>query len=298
MLDNKSEKKIEESVFELVKDQETYDTDWFHGYMLVVAMLAVAWLTWFIARTQIQRTINFQKKELEFAKNQVKMGNETILAIAKTVDAKDENTSQHSQRVSDYSVMIAKELGFSKEECENLSKAALLHDIGKIGIPDRVLNKAGSLDDEEYAIMKSHVTRGAEILKDFTIVEHAIDGTMYHHERYDGSGYPQGLSGEAIPLYGRIIGVADAFDAMTANRVYRKKLDFPLVLEELREGRGKQFDPKMIDILFRLIRNGKIKVDELYGKHVEFPDWFTTEEVETATEEEKKDHNDKEENGQ
>ena len=276
ILDSKNEKMIEESVFHLVKENEIYDTRWFRLYMLIVAMLAVAWLTWFIARTQIQRTINFQKKELDFQKkelemvhNQLKMGNETILAIAKTVDAKDENTSQHSQRVSDYSVLIAEALGFTKEECENIRKAALLHDIGKIGIPDRVLNKAGKLDDKEYEIMKSHVTKGAEILKDFTLVEHAIEGTKYHHERFDGKGYPQGLKGEKIPLYGRIICVADAFDAMTANRVYRTKRSFDYVLGELKKGRGTQFDPKLIDILFGLIRTGKIDVDALYGMHVD-----------------------------
>lgn len=265
VLDDKNENVIEESVFEIIKEDEIYDTTWFHMYMLIVAMLAIIWFTWFIARTQIQRTINYQRKELEFARNQLRMGNETILAIAKTVDAKDENTSQHSQRVSDYSVLIAKELGFSEEECENLRKAALLHDIGKIGIPDRVLNKPGKLTDEEYEIMKSHVTRGAEILKDFTLVEHAIDGTLYHHEKYDGTGYPQGLSGEDIPLYGRIIGMADAFDAMTANRVYRKKLDFDYVLSEIKRCKGTQFDPQMVDIMLKLIEDGKIDVDALYN---------------------------------
>ena len=123
--------------------------------------------------------------------------------------------------------------------------------------------------------MKSHVIRGAEILKDFTIVEHATDGTKYHHERYDGTGYPKGMKGEEIPLYGRIIGVADAFDAMTANRVYRKKLQFDIVLEELKNGSGKQFDPKLVDIMFDLIRKGEIKVDELYGTHVPLPVWLS-----------------------
>ena len=274
VLDAKGEKVIEQSTFLLEKEHENYDTAWFRAYMFIVAMLAVAWLTWFIARTQIQRTINFQKKELEFAKNQLRMGNETILAIAKTVDAKDENTSQHSQRVSEYSVMIAKELGFTEDEQENLRKAALLHDIGKIGIPDRVLNKPEPLSEEEYAIMRSHVTRGAEILKDFTLVDHVIDGTMYHHERYDGSGYPQGYKGEEIPLYGRIIGLADAFDAMTANRVYRKQLDFHYVMEELKNGRGKQFDPHLVDILIRLIKEEKIDVDALYGNHVDVSKFF------------------------
>ena len=257
---------LEESTYRLVKEKAVYDNHWFIIYMVVVAMIAVAWFTWFIARTQIQRTLVLQQKQLEFAQKQAQMGNETILAIAKTVDAKDENTSQHSQRVSEYSVMIAREMGFSEQECENLRKAALLHDIGKIGIPDRILNKPAKLTDEEYAIMKSHVTRGAEILKDFTLVDNVMDGAFYHHERYDGKGYAHGLKGEEIPIYGRIIGVADAFDAMTANRVYRQKLDFGFVVEEIERCKGSQFDPKIADIMLKLIRDGKIDIERIYGK--------------------------------
>jgi energy-coupling factor transport system substrate-specific component len=130
------------------------------------------------------------------------------------------------------------------------------------------LNKPGKLDDEEYAVMKSHVTRGAQILKDFTMIEHVHEGVLYHHEKYDGTGYPQGLKGEEIPLYGRIIGVADAFDAMTANRVYRKQLDFDYVVNELKRCRGTQFDPKIDDIMLKLIDEGKINIDELYNKVV------------------------------
>lgn len=241
---------LEKSRYEFIKEKEIYDNRWFRLYMMLVAMIAIAWFTWFIAKTQIYRVLELQKRELAFAREQVRMGNETILAIAKTVDAKDENTSQHSMRVSEYSVMIAKELGFSAEECENLRKAALLHDIGKIGIPDRILNKPSRLTDEEYAVMKSHVTRGAEILKDFTMIDHVSDGVLYHHEHYDGSGYAQGLKGEEIPIYGRIIGAADAFDAMTANRVYRKQLDFDYVVSELKRCRGTQFDPHIIDIIY------------------------------------------------
>ena len=255
---------LEESSYSLVKEKEIYDNQWFRVYFFLVAMLAVAWLTWFIARTQIQQTLNFQKKQLEFVQHQVQMGNETILAIAKAVDAKDENTSQHSHRVSDYSVMIARKYGFPEEECENLRKAALLHDIGKIGVPDSILNKPARLTDEEYAIMKTHVTKGAEILKDFTLIDHVVDGALYHHERYDGKGYSKGLKGEEIPIYGRIIGVADAFDAMTANRVYRKKLDMDYVLGELQKGRGTQFDPQFVDILLELIEDGSIDVEALY----------------------------------
>ena len=257
---------IEQSRYKIIKEQEIYDTQAFRVYMLFVAILAIAWITWFLVRTQLQKRLEIQKKQVELAKEQVRMGNETILAIAKAVDAKDENTSQHSMRVSEYSVLLARELGFSEEECENLRKAALLHDIGKIGIPDRILNKPARLDDDEYAIMKSHVTRGAQILKDFTMIEHVHEGTLYHHEKYDGTGYPQGLKGEDIPLYGRIIGVADAFDAMTANRVYRKQLDFDYVVNELKRCRGTQFDPKIADIMLHLIETGKIDIESLYKK--------------------------------
>ncbi|WP_294428261.1 HD domain-containing phosphohydrolase [uncultured Treponema sp.] len=263
---DKDENIIEQSSYRLIKEKAIYDTTYFKVYLLLVSVLAIAWLTWVLVRNQLQHRLDIQKRQVELAKEQVRLGNETILAIAKAVDAKDENTSQHSMRVSEYSVMLARELGFSEAECENLRKAALLHDIGKIGIPDRILNKPGKLDDKEYAIMKSHVTRGAQILKDFTMIEHVHEGTLYHHEKYDGTGYPQGLKGEAIPLYGRIIGVADAFDAMTANRVYRKQLDFDYVLSELKRCRGTQFDPKIADIMLHLIETKKINVEELYKK--------------------------------
>lgn len=265
VLDGKSDKIIESSAYNIIVAKEIYDNAWFPIYMVVVGMLAVSWLTWFVVRTQIQRTLEFQRKEIEFGREQIRMGNQTILAIAKTVDAKDGNTSMHSQRVSDYSVMLARELGFSEDECENLRKAALLHDIGKIAIPDRVLNKPGRLDDEEYATMKNHVKYGADILKDFTLVDHVEEGARYHHERYDGTGYLEGLKGEDIPLYGRIIAVADAFDAMTANRVYRKKQSFDYVLSEIEKGRGTQFDPEIADALLRLIDSGKIDVKALYA---------------------------------
>ena len=266
VMDGGRQKVIEESVYEIIKEKEIYDHWWFYLYFVVVFVLIVTWFTWFITRARMQKMLDLQKRELELVKRQVEMGNETILAIAKTVDAKDENTSQHSVRVSEYSVMIAEKLGFSEEECENLRKTALLHDIGKIGIPDRVLNKPARLDDAEYEIMKTHVVKGAQILKDFTLVDHVTDGVLYHHERFDGSGYAQGLVGEHIPLNARIIGVADAFDAMTANRVYRRKIPFEAVLEELHNGRGTQFDPMLVDILLELIEEGTIDVRTIYGE--------------------------------
>ena len=215
------------------------------------------------------KEFKLQKYELEYAKKQIQMGNETILSIARTVDAKDSNTSEHSFRVSEYSVAIAKRLQYSKEKCENLRQMALLHDIGKIGIPDAILNKPGRLTDEEYAVMKTHVTRGGEILKDFTMIDNVSVGALYHHERYDGSGYCVGLKGEEIPLDARIIGIADAFDAMTANRVYRKQLDIDFVIGELKRCSGTQFDPKLVDILLSLIEDGTIDVEKLYAKSKE-----------------------------
>jgi energy-coupling factor transport system substrate-specific component len=152
-----------------------------------------------------------------------------------------------------------------RKSLSELGKAAQLHDIGKIGVPDSVLNKVGRLTDEEYVQMKSHVTRGAEILKDFTLVEHAVDGTRYHHERYDGKGYPDGLKGDEIPLFGRIIAVADAFDAMTSNRVYRNHMDTDYVLTEMKRGRGAQFDPAVIDAFFSLIDKKIIDLEKIYA---------------------------------
>lgn len=264
VLDSKAGGTLAENTYQIVKEKEIYDNWWFRVYVGAVAAIAISYLTWLFFRTQIQKTLRMQKMELEYAKRQLQMGNETIMTIAKTVDAKDENTSQHSVRVSEYSVLIAKKLGYKEKEWEELRKIATLHDIGKIGIPDRVLNKQAKLTDEEYEIMKSHVTRGAEILKNFSLIDNVADGALYHHERYDGKGYCLGLKGEEIPLNARIISIADAFDAMTANRVYRKKLDLEYVIEELKKGRGTQFDPKLVDILLDLIADGTIDVNRIY----------------------------------
>ncbi len=264
VFDSNKEKTIEERSYPLIKAKEIYDNHWFRVYMLVIAFAAVIGFTCLMVYRTVQRTVTMQRRELALAEEKIRMGNETIVAIAKAVDAKDLRTAQHSQRVSEYAVLIGRELGYDEKECENLRRAALTHDIGKIGIPDSILNKPARLTDEEYGVMKSHTVRGAEILKDFTLIDHVVEGAQYHHERYDGRGYPAGLKGEEIPEYGRIIGVADAFDAMTANRVYRKQMDFAYVLGEMERGKGTQFDPKMVEILLRLIDEGKIDLHSLY----------------------------------
>lgn len=264
VFDSNKKKILEERRYEVIKEKEIYDNRWFKIYMLVTAALAIAWFTWFVVKTQVRKTLEVQRREVEVMKQRAQMGDETIIAIAKAVDAKDVRTAQHSARVATYSVMIGREMGLSENELKSLRRTAQMHDIGKIGIPDSVLNKPGRLTDEEYGVMKSHTSRGGDILKGFTILDHVVEGALYHHERYDGRGYPQGLKGEEIPLFARIIGTADAFDAMTANRIYRKQMDLDYVINELKKGRGTQFDPTSDDILLKLIEDGKINLKELY----------------------------------
>ena len=285
IFDSAGEKVLEERKFDVIKTGELYEQTYFLFYMLLLLSLILIWFTWLI----VQRQLNQQQIKLN-------MANETVNAIANAVDAKDVRTHQHSMRVAEYSVMIAQEMNCykwweKKKKLSSLRKAAQLHDIGKISVPDSVLNKVGRLTDEEYAQMKSHVTKGAEILKDFTLVENVAEGTRFHHERYDGRGYPDGLKGEEIPLIGRIIGVADAFDAMTSNRVYRNHMDTDYVITEMQRGRGTQFDPNVLDAFFRLIDKGVINLEELYAqKRVEIQqaDQDAQEELARRVEEDKK----------
>ncbi len=272
VFENDRETLMAQRTYDVVKMKEIYDNGWFTMYMVLVPVIAAVWLTTYIVRSHNERVMALQRAQLALSQQQVEMSNNTIIAIAKAVDAKDERTSQHSWRVSEYSVMIGREMGLSETDIENLRRAALVHDIGKIGIADAILNKDSRLTDEEYAIMKSHTTRGAEILHDLSFIPHVLDGALYHHERIDGRGYPQGLKGEEIPLFARIIGVADAFDAMTANRVYRKQMDFGYVLGEMERGRGTQFDPQVDDILLKLLKDGTIDLKKLYPSLAETPE--------------------------
>lgn len=182
---------------------------------------------------------------------------ETVRALASAIDAKDEYTNGHSNRVSTYSVMLARELGWNETRQENLGLAALLHDVGKIGVPDSVLNKPTSLSEMEFQIIRSHPTVGAEILKHTDNTIPGIVGVVkYHHERWDGKGYPEGLAGEDIPLPARMVGIADAFDAMTSDRVYRRAMSLERVREELVRGCGTQFDPELCQLFVAMVDRG------------------------------------------
>ena len=265
VFDNDRENIIAERTYSVVKERELYDSPWFILYLLTVPMFGVGWFVWLMVKRHELK----MEKQLAEANRMVAIGKQTVVAIARAVDAKDQRTGGHSRRVALYSKQMAKAYGLSDKECQEIEWAANLHDIGKIAIPDNILNKDSRLTDEEYAKMKSHTVEGAKILSDFTLLDHVTEGAEFHHERYDGRGYPRGLKGEEIPLYARIIGVADAFDAMTANRVYRKQMDFGYVLGELEKGRGTQFDAQFVDILLKLIREGVIDLNILYGVNPE-----------------------------
>lgn len=182
----------------------------------------------------------------------------TVRALAQAVDAKDSYTAGHSSRVTLYSVTIGQEMELPEDQLRRLRLAGLLHDVGKIGIRDSVLSKPGQLTDEEFAVMKSHPAVGEGILNPVPQLAEVIPGVVSHHERFDGRGYPRGLKGEEIPLMGRILGVADAFDAMTSDRVYRPRLSDEVALGELRKHSGTQFDSRVVKAFLAAYEKGLI----------------------------------------
>ena len=185
--------------------------------------------------------------------------NESIETFTGFIDAKDTYTNGHSKRVAIYTRRIAQEFGYSGEELDRIYYVALLHDCGKIGVPDHILGKPGRLTDEEFEIIKSHTVRGGDILSSFKSLEGSEEGALYHHERYDGNGYPKGLAGEDIPFVARMICVADSFDAMNSNRVYRNRLTKEDIIEEIEKNKGKQFDPKIADVFLELYKNDELE---------------------------------------
>ena len=216
-----------------------------------------------VMQSRISRTIELYelREDLETRleeKTQLveKVSLNSIMAIANTIDAKDAYTSGHSIRVAVCAEAIAERLGWSEEEIQNIHYIALLHDIGKIGVPDSILNKPTRLSKEEFDIIKKHPIIGNDILKDIRMIKNVAEGALYHHERYDGKGYPYGLKGEDIPICARIIGIADSYDAMTSNRIYRGKLSSEKVIEEFENNRGTQFDPELTDLFVAMLREG------------------------------------------
>ena len=178
------------------------------------------------------------------------------MAIAHLVDAKDEYTKAHSLRVALYAAEIARRSGMKEEDVKRIKYIALVHDCGKVGVPDAILKKTGALTPEEREIINSHTVLGGHIMESFNAIEGIREGALSHHERYDGNGYPNKQKGKKIPVCARIIGVADAYDAMSSDRCYRPKLPKEVILEELRKNSGTQFDPEYVRYMIAMMEDG------------------------------------------
>lgn len=207
--------------------------------------------------SQRQRAeMNKRRKQMET------MSLQMMQTLSTTIEAKDEYTRGHSHRVAEYAALIAEELGWDKKEIKNLKNAAHLHDIGKICIPDNILNKPTRLTEEEFQVIKEHTVIGAEILKNITLISHVKEVARSHHERYDGMGYPDGLKGEEIPLYARVITVADSYDAMKSRRIYRNPLDDQIIYNEIARNCGSQFDPQIAGVFLKMLNENRVVIRE------------------------------------
>ena len=217
-------------------------------FFIILMFLALSYITMrYERRLQMQGTIT----------------SEFLEVFADFVDAKEETMKGHSKGVAECARAIALKLGMSKNDAENVYYAALVHDIGKCYVPDYILKKQGDLSAEEYETVKTHAAKGAEMLKNCKSVPHAVEAALYHHERYDGTGYPTGKAGEEIPLIGRIICVADCYHVMSTGVVYKEKTSKERIIQELREQKGKQFDPMLADIMIEILEERDMETWEI-----------------------------------
>ena len=233
----------------IVKEKTLYEQVWFRALLFLLGAAAAAGVVALYFHQKTVRLLRKQEENRQFI-------NEMSSVFASCIDMKDPYTNGHSHRVAKYTAQLAEKLGKTKEEIEEIYNIALLHDIGKISIPDSILNKPGKLTDEEYAIMKTHSERGYEILKEITIAPQLALGAGYHHERLDGKGYPRGIAGDEIPEIAQIIAVADTFDAMYSTRPYRKRLPLDYVASEIQKGAGTQLNAKVVEAFMELVHEG------------------------------------------
>ena len=218
-----------------------------------------------IEQMNIIKKINTELKESEEKLKTAYL--ESIQTLRYTVEAKDQYTRGHSDRVSEYSVLIGKHMNLPIEDLEVLKIGGLFHDIGKIGIPDSILLKTSKLTDDEYSEIKNHPAIGKHILSNAKIFENIVPIVFHHHEKYDGTGYPEKISGENIPLFARIAAIADTFDAMTSKRSYRDALSLDIVRAELEKNSGKQFDPKILKVFLNILDNHYSDILEIQKKY-------------------------------
>lgn len=212
---------------------------------------------------ETKEELNKKNDELTKLFDEIQFGYlQTVMSLANSIEAKDAYTRGHCQRVMEISCELARAIGLTEDQIEDLRYAAILHDIGKIGIGANILNKQGKLTDEEFDEIKKHPLIAYNILKDIEFLRNGINGILQHHERYDGRGYPHGLRGEEICIFARIMCVADAFDAMTSDRPYRKGMDMEVALNELQRCKGTQFDPEVVNLMVSMADSGK-NTDEM-----------------------------------
>ena len=249
IIDPLSGESTEEQEISIVKQKSLTEQTWFILACAALGMILAAATVILIIRRKTKILLKKQEEQRRYIDDITKV-------FSQCVDMRDPYTNGHSTRVAKYTALLASELGKNDGEVWKMYQAALLHDVGKISIPDAVLNKPSRLSDEEYALMKSHAQRGAEVLGNIQIETGLAEGAGAHHERYDGKGYPKGLKGEEIPEVARIIAVADTFDAMYSTRPYRVKMELGTVVEEIKKGSGTQFSPDVVDAFMRLYQKG------------------------------------------
>ena len=233
------------------KELKFSENPWFILIETVVLILIAVVIVWIIAARKLRRQIRKTRETQEFV-------DQTISAFAKLIDAKDKYTQGHSRRVAAYTEKLARKLGYSEDDIRKYKNIALLHDIGKVAIPDSILNKPEGLNDDEYMIMKSHAKRGQEILEEIKIDPDLALGAGFHHERFDGRGYPDGLHGDEIPPVAQLIAIADTFDAMYSTRPYRKQLPLSVVLDELKNIAGTQLNETYVNAFLELAHDGEL----------------------------------------
>ncbi len=242
----------------IVKEKAFYEQTWFFIVSGLLALLLLAACVQLYVHGKTQKLEKKQQESMTFIR-------EITEAFAKVIDMKDKYTNGHSTRVAQYTARLAEELGYDKETVEKYYRIALLHDIGKIGVPPEVLNKNGKLTDEEFEKIKSHTSQGYEVLKDISIMPELSVGAQSHHERPDGRGYPNHLKGDEIPRVAQIIAVADCFDAMYSNRPYRNRMNFDKVVSIIREVSGTQLEPDVVDAFLRLVDKGELRAKDDHG---------------------------------
>ncbi|MCD8338329.1 MAG: HD domain-containing protein [Lachnospiraceae bacterium] len=242
----------EEICITIHKEPYFWETSWFTAVIALAIIALILFVIWLVSQLRV-RSMRKRQEELKLIIEQ------SLHTFANAIDAKDSDTNGHSIRVANYSREIARRMDFSEAEQEEISYMALLHDIGKIGIPDHILKKAGKLTPEEWEIVKSHPRIGGEILSEFTVIPDIADGAKYHHEHYDGKGYCEGLKGDEIPLKARIIAIADSFDAMCSARHYQSGNTLEYAREELLRCSGTQFDPGIVGYMVEMIDDGYVR---------------------------------------